>query len=68
MADAGGNLVISVTPQDGANDITGTSGANELGYATIAALQIQSVPLPAAVYLFGTGLLALPGIARRKKA
>lgn len=68
MADAGGNLLITVTPWDGDNDITGASGPGaEAGYATVAGLQIQSVPVPAAVYLFGTGLLALAGIARRKK-
>ena len=73
MADTGGNLVISVNPQDGDNDITGISGTNELGYATIAALQIESVPssgimitpIPAALYLVGTGLVGIAGIGRR---
>lgn len=68
MADASGNLIITATPWDGSNDITGASGpGGENGYAAIAGVQIQSVPLPAAVYLFGTGLLGLAGIARRKK-
>ncbi len=31
-------------------------------------LRIQSVPVPAAAWLFGSGLLGLIGIARRKKA
>ena len=30
--------------------------------------QVQVVPIPAAVWLFGSGLLGLVGIARRKKA
>lgn len=30
--------------------------------------QSAAVPVPAAVWLFGTGLLSLAGIARRKKA
>ena len=29
---------------------------------------IQAVPVPAAVWLFGSGLIGLNGIARRKKA
>ena len=29
---------------------------------------IQAVPVPAAVWLFGSGLLGLVGMARRKKA
>ena len=31
-------------------------------------MDVQVVPVPAAVWLFGTGLLGLIGIARRKKA
>jgi len=30
--------------------------------------QVQTVPVPAAVWLFGSGLIGLAGIARRKKA
>jgi hypothetical protein len=29
-------------------------------------VQLQPVPVPAAVYLFGTGLVGLAGMARRK--
>ncbi len=32
------------------------------------AMEVQTVPIPAAVWLFGSGLLGLVGIARRKKA
>lgn len=63
--DGSGNLVITVTPWDGLNDFS-TSPTDV--WATVAGVQIQSVPLPAAAYLFGTGLLGLAGIARRKKA
>ena len=30
--------------------------------------EVSSVPVPAAVWLFGSGLLGLIGVARRKKA
>jgi hypothetical protein len=33
-----------------------------------AELDIQAVPIPAAVWLFGSGLIGLIGLARRKKA
>lgn len=47
------------------------SGFGGVGYAlhlegTIAA--VSSVPVPAAVWLFGSGLVGLAGVARRKKA
>jgi len=38
------------------------------GLAGIQLLQISSVPIPGAVWLFGSGLLGLVGMARRKKA
>ncbi len=34
----------------------------------ISAITVQTVPIPAAVWLFGSGLLGLVGVARRKKA
>lgn len=41
----------------------------ELDFAALSDIgwEIRPVPLPAAVYLFGTGLLALVGFSRRKK-
>ena len=36
--------------------------------AELGSLDIQPVPVPAAVWLFGSGLLGLAGIARRKSA
>lgn len=35
---------------------------------TIGVTEVQPVPVPAAVWLFGTGLIGLVGMARRKKA
>jgi len=45
---------------------TGTisAGSNIVGSYSV----ISAVPIPAAVWLFGSGLLGLAGIARRKKA
>ena len=37
-------------------------------YALSSVIQVDAVPLPAAVWLFGSGLLGLIGIAGRKKA
>jgi hypothetical protein len=64
MSDGSGNLVITVTPLDGDNDFS--TDLNDI-WATVAGVQIQSVPIPAAFYLFATGLAGLAGIARRKK-
>ena len=37
-------------------------------YGTIDNVNINAVPVPAALWLFGSGLLGLVGIARRKNA
>lgn len=47
------------------NDVSGSGARDELGIDNIS---VSSVPLPPAIWLFGTGLLGLIGIARRKKA
>ena len=39
-----------------------------VGYNGEGSLKIPGVPVPAAVWLFGSGLLGLVGIARRKRA
>ena len=43
-------------------DATGLDGIARIEYTT----EISAVPLPAAVWLFGSGLLGLIGVARRK--
>ena len=44
------------------------SGFGGVGYFYHAEGVISAVPVPAAVWLFGSGLLGLVGVARRKKA
>jgi len=53
----------AVGPTAGVTSITDLTGTVASGYIPVA-----GVPLPAAVWLFGSGLLGLVGIARRKKA
>jgi hypothetical protein len=40
---------------------------NPFAGVSVSAIELQSVPVPAAIWLFGSGLLGLIGIARRKK-
>jgi len=48
--------------------ITNDAGFNfATGYWDANSFTMTPVPVPAAIWLFGTGLLALAGIARRKK-
>jgi len=56
----------SVTTGKGGNIVT----TNHTLYATwqATALPLTPVPVPAAIWLFGSGLLGLAGIARRKSA
>ena len=49
--------------------ISWSNDANELWHGfTFGTTEIQPVPIPAAVWLFGSGLLGLIGVARRKQA
>jgi hypothetical protein len=51
------------------HDVAGTNFASVTSDPTnILRLEITSVPIPAAAWLFGSGLLGLVGMARRKKA
>jgi hypothetical protein len=46
-----------------------SSNANfDITTLTLTGLTITAIPVPAAVWLFGSGLLGLVGVARRKKA
>ena len=46
------------------------SNGDEVGFAfaTVDSLTVSSVPVPAAVWLFASGLIGLTGVARRKKS
>lgn len=55
----------SATSGFSVDTIPGTAGGN---FAQYVGVQNPAVPVPAAVWLFGSGLLGLVGIARRKKS
>lgn len=63
----------TVNLADGGVDYVSTSSVNEnsdfnnFPGAVIADWSISTVPIPAAAWLFGSGLLGLVGVARRKK-
>ncbi len=65
VSNDGGNTWMGDTSvvNNGANSIT-------IGFAdgSVLAVDVRVVPVPAAVWLFGSGLIGLVGIARRKKA
>ena len=48
--------------------ILGTATLDTSGNLTFAANTVSAVPLPAAVWLFGSGLMGLVGVSRRRKA
>ena len=45
--------------------IAGGGGGSD--YLALVSMQVSTVPVPAAVWLFGSGLIGLAGFARRKK-
>ena len=57
-----------ISPTTDAYNCTGTTDAASIGGATGYVSFTSAVPVPAAVWLFGSGLLGLIGLARRKKA
>ena len=71
--DAGASLIFPSTPfnvQFGPNDgdVLASWSRGNSGSYTINISPTGVVPVPAAVWLFGSGLLGLVGIARRKKS
>ena len=67
---APGSFTFDAVPGEYFVSFFGFAGAPppSLGQYGIEISQIAAVPVPAAVWLFGSGLLGLIGIARRKKA
>lgn len=63
-----GTSLLTMTDNDtpaGAWFATDASGPLDVAYGSA---EVNVVPIPAAAWLFGTGLLALTGVARRRKA
>jgi hypothetical protein len=62
-------MLASVDPDgDGVMGLPMASGGPFAGFNANFNANMSPVPVPAALWLFGTGLLGLAGIARRKKA
>ena len=59
--------MVSLLSVDSHTQVVAAPGVNYTNQ-TYATWQMSSVPVPAAVWLFGSGLIGLIGIARRKKA
>jgi len=61
---AGWDYLAAATAINNSGDITGVGYIN--GEQRAYLVQVSAVPLPAALWLFGTGLLGLIGVARKK--
>jgi hypothetical protein len=48
--------------------VVGANSGSQFGILSIQASAVNAVPVPAAVWLFGSALMGLTGISRRKKA
>ena len=59
--------LITTTDQDWVRTL-GSTANNQLLMENIIAGSVSTVPVPAAAWLFGSGLIGLVGFARRKKA
>ena len=55
--------------EDRINLLSGYIGSNDIfGFGHALVREVSTVPVPAAAWLFGSGLIGLIGVARRKKA
>jgi hypothetical protein len=59
---ASGIHSITLTQSSASGSVDGTIGFDDLSFNTVTA-----VPIPAAVWLFGSGLLGLAGVSRKRK-
>lgn len=62
------NILLSLSPPSSGFFLTHTDPDSNESISLSSTLSISQVPVPAAIYLFGSGLLGMIGIARRKKA
>lgn len=78
LRDSGGSLLFTETRTNGADLIPSIVGGNRYGWFPVlkvgggievdaTSLALSEVPIPAAAWLFGSALLGLMGVARRKK-
>jgi len=72
LTDVSGTGLTDASILDFGNDFVtvdlGEGGGGEPGWSATYTMETTVIPVPAAVWLFGSGLLGLIGIARRKAA
>ena len=62
------NFTTSFYNADGAVVVPADQSNTNNGHYLVTSEQVGVVPVPATVWLFGSGLLGLIGVAKRKKA